>query len=122
MQHLFGGQAYQGRPSHYLSYNSWSPMGYSGPGSKFHPTGVPSKAWQCLEWSFDTTESRATFWWNGTELTAIGWKNPAGQPQFDFPDFRSLAIGWTEFHESETPWEVWIDEIAVGNERIGCDK
>jgi hypothetical protein len=55
MQHLFGGQAYQGRPSHYLSYNSWSPMGYSGPGSKFHPTGVHSKAWQCLEWSFDTT-------------------------------------------------------------------
>lgn len=122
MQHLFGGQAFTGKPDSYFSYNSWSPMGYSGPGSKYHPAGIPLRSWQCVEWTFDTTDSSARFWWNDSEMTAIAWKNPPTQPQFDLPDFRAVAIGWTEFHDAATPWEVWIDEIAIGPERIGCDR
>ncbi len=122
MQHLFGGQAFEGKPGNYLSYNSWSPQGYSGPQKGYHPVGVPLKSWQCVEWSFDTTLSQAQFWWNGAELTEIAFQNPPGMTKFDFPEFRSVSIGWVEFHDSASPWEVWIDEIALGAERIRCDR
>ncbi len=121
MQHNFGGEAYGGKPSTYLSYNSWSPAGYSG-FSKAHSVGIPLKAWQCVEWHYDTTQSKATFWWNGAELTSLGFTNPPGMTQFNFPDFTKVSIGWTEYHDPLSPWEVWIDEIALHSERIGCDR
>ncbi len=36
------------------------------------------------------------------------------------PTMRSASFGWNEFHTPATPWEVWIDDIAMDSKRIGC--
>lgn len=122
MQHHFGASSYDdGRAHSFLSYNSWSPKGYSGGKQEDHfPEALPFQSWECIEWKFDSTQSQATFWWNGRELKEIGFTNPAGQATFDFPQFDSISIGWTEFHDTDADWEVWIDEIALADQRIGC--
>lgn len=122
MDHYFGGQSRSGWEGAFTfpSYNSWSGSGgHGGPANAHHPVGFKVKSWECLEWSYDTPQNKATFWNNGTELTAIGFTN-AGKPVYDFPEMRAIAIGVTEFHSGDAPWEVWFDEFAIGPTRIGC--
>jgi hypothetical protein len=32
-----------------------------------------------------------------------------------------MTFGWAEYQAAATPWEIWIDEIAIDSKRIGCD-
>jgi hypothetical protein len=32
-----------------------------------------------------------------------------------------MSFGWAEAHGIVSPWEVWLDEIALDEQRIGCD-
>src|SRR5262249_39950519 len=86
-------------------------------------TTIPLKSWQCLEWYFNTPKNEARLWWNGQERTKLGWSDSrSNEPKYDFPEFKSLSIGWGTYQKPDAPFEVWIDEIAIGNERIGCDR
>jgi hypothetical protein len=80
------------------------------------------KVWHCVEWYFNTTTNEARFWWNGQERTALHWQGPpANQPQFTFPTLAAQSFGWAEYQVPATPWEIWIDELAIDTQRIGCD-
>jgi hypothetical protein len=39
---------------------------------------------------------------------------------YDLPQFTSVWMGWQEYQTSTEPFEMWIDEIAIDKERIGC--
>jgi hypothetical protein len=95
-----------------------------------HETGLSDKTaivapriWNCIEFYFNMDTQEARIWLNGTERPMLHWLNSMpGKPLFHFPtEIKSLSFGWTEYQPPQTPWEVWLDEIAVDSQRIGCD-
>jgi hypothetical protein len=89
------------------------------------PLGVPVKSWLCIEWMHkgDTNETR--FWWDAVEHPSLYTMpttphggNPA-QPYL-LPQFTSVWMGWQEYQTSTQVYEMWVDEIAIDKERIGC--
>jgi hypothetical protein len=86
-----------------------------------YSTSIPLKTWHCVEWYFDAPKNEARMWWNGQERPKLHWQdNRAGVPQYSFPTWSQLNIGW-EYYQMAGAYDVWIDEIAVDPQRIGCD-
>jgi hypothetical protein len=87
------------------------------------PMAVPTKQWLCIEWLHkgDTNETR--FWWDATEHPSLytsmtvhgGNNNP-----YILPQFTRVWLGWAEYQGTNEPFELWMDEIAIDKERIGC--
>jgi hypothetical protein len=96
-----------------------------------HETGLSDKGalvaprrWHCIEVYFDMPKQEARVWLNGEERTALHWLDSMpNMPLFKFPpEIKSLSFGWTEYQPPRTPFEVWLDDIAVDDQRIGCDE
>jgi hypothetical protein len=87
------------------------------------PLAVPTGQWVCLEWLHkgDTNETR--FFWDATEHPSLytsssmhgGNANP-----YLLPQFTAVWLGWQEYQPATEPFELWIDEIAIDKQRIGC--
>jgi hypothetical protein len=84
--------------------------------------------WVCVEWLHkgDTNETR--FYWDGVELpslhtTATDHGGPQGE-DYVLPEFESVFVGWWLYQPGTTPpeFDVWIDEVAMDAERIGCSR
>jgi hypothetical protein len=95
-----------------------------------HETGLSDKGalvlpkrWHCIEIYFDMDRQEARVWLDGQERTALHWLDSMPRmPLFKFPtEIKSLSFGWTEYQPPQTPFEVWLDDIAVDRQRIGCD-
>lgn len=99
---------------------------YQGP-------SVPAGSWACIEVAFlaDTPIDTLHAWANGTlvhEITSPDqWQNGTlpsgwmmGQPA-NWMDgyFVEVVLGWHSFSSAEN--ELWIDDIVLSNERIGCE-
>jgi len=87
------------------------------------PKPIPIKQWVCLEWMHkgDTKETR--LWLDGTEhpsLMTSTTMNGAGGKLYALPQFTQVAIGWHEWQTTTLKFELWVDEIAIDKERIGC--
>jgi hypothetical protein len=83
-----------------------------------------TKTWYCLEWYYDAPGNEARFWMDGVERTALHWTKAISKlgPQFNFPaEFQSVAFGFRNFQVSTTPFEVYIDDIALDSQKIGCN-
>jgi hypothetical protein len=92
---------------------------------KNKPVPVPTGQWLCVEWMHkgDTNETR--FWWDGVEHPSLYTKpstphggNPA-EP-YILPQFTSVWLGWQEYQTTTEQFELWLDEIAIDKDRIGC--
>lgn len=88
-----------------------------------------AREWICLEWLFkgDTSETRV--WIDGEEqeslhLTSTEFRagDQEGGKRFVHPSFDRLRIGWWLYQPEATPSpaKLWIDEVVVDDERIGC--
>jgi hypothetical protein len=79
---------------------------------------VPSNAWFCAEMFVDNAQRSATIWIDGAEAASVvnnNWNStwPA------FPTPTNVRLGfWGLQGASNT--QVWIDDVAVGTERVGC--
>jgi hypothetical protein len=90
--------------------------------------------WTCVEWFFDgkndadpTQAALPRMWLDGTELAwpmHFTYSEPAGAP----PPFRDkvrnftvVELGIVTWQNVPTPTSWWIDDVALGTERIGCD-
>ena len=87
------------------------------------PRTVPTGEWECIEWMHDSTDSTTKFWWDATEHTSLdttatshgGNTNP-----YNFPPPTAAWFGWQEYQASTEEFEMWVDEIAIDSQRIGC--
>ena len=87
------------------------------------PAGVPQKSWACIEWLHDGAANETRFFWDAVEHPSLhttasqhgGNANPYVMPAFD-----ALAIGWQEYQTTTETFEMWVDEIAIDSNRIGC--
>ena len=90
--------------------------------------------WTCIEWFFDgkndadpTQAALPRMWLDGQELAwpmHFTYSEPAGAPA-PFRDkvrnFTVIELGIVTWQNVPTPTSWWIDDVALGTERIGCD-
>ncbi|MFI9005647.1 hypothetical protein ACIGNX_00250 [Actinosynnema sp. NPDC053489] len=104
-----------------------------GVGADGGPTGdwtnwresAPSEAgaWQCVEWHMDASDNRITLWFDGvpkpdlTVSTRVHGGNPV---DFLFPRFDTVKLGWQLYQPNDATHDLWLDDIALGAQRIGC--
>jgi hypothetical protein len=87
--------------------------------------------WACLEWLFDGANAGSDqaadprLWLDGEELS---WPEqfvyPESEPrpfQEKAESFTVLEVGAYLYQGLTTPTSFWIDDLAVGTERIGCN-
>ncbi len=87
------------------------------------PNPVPSGKWVCIEWMHKGDTSETRFYWDDTEHPSLytspsmhgGNSNP-----FLLPQFTNVWIGWQEYQATTETFELWVDEIAIDSQRIGC--
>lgn len=106
-----------------------------GVGADGGPTGdwtnwresAPSRAgvWQCVEWRMDASDNRVSLWFDGVpqpDLTVSTRDHGGNDVDFLFPRFDTVKLGWQLYQGDPTPgrYDVWLDDIALGVERIGC--
>jgi hypothetical protein len=102
-----------------FNINTHTAEGEDGTADLVH--GFQPQRWYCIEFYFDTPRSEARFWINGVENTMLHWlKNRAGA--YIFPTLKTIRFGWAEYQGAKTPYESYIDEIAIDPNRIGCEQ
>ena len=115
-----------GSDQQYLGYSIFfgAPKYEFGPWSK---TRIVPNQWLCIELLEDgsdpTTEVRKV-WLNDTELSDLesdsakagGSANPNHLP----PQFDKVTFGVTEYHPTPTLSDMWIDDVRVSSQKIGC--
>ncbi len=87
---------------------------------------VPVGGWVCAEWHFDGSANRMQFWLDGVELSDLemnGTGQGCSQQSADFPwtapIFERIDLGW-ESYQADEARTLWIDDVVIGTERIGC--
>lgn len=87
----------------------------------------PEGRWSCMEWHFDGPDNLMEFWLDGTAISALtvndrgsGCIKPGLDGGWVFPQFDKLQLGW-EHYQTSIPIELWVDDVALDEQRIGCD-
>lgn len=82
---------------------------------------TPADGWQCWEWHVQPDDS-FDFYINGTEVDEMkivaGKAMKSGASFSPLPIMTKLSIGWQYFGSGMNSG--WIDEVALGPNRIGC--
>lgn len=85
------------------------------------PTG-----WTCLEWHFDTATDTMELYVDGALLddaTVVGQGdgcvNHGTGDNWYAPVFDTMRLGWEHYQQTDAK-ELWIDDVALDDERIGC--
>jgi hypothetical protein len=123
----YGGIANMGLGNWFL-FNVQSPGPEYGIDDNATPP-VPPRTWICMEWMWNGAASEARLWWDGTERpkmhvtpTTVGEGGTTLTPQYLMPQFRELYIGWAIYQNIAAGYEVWLDDIALDGQKIGCDR
>lgn len=77
--------------------------------------------WTLAEWYLDSETQTYRFFINGEQVDRISFMQ--GKEQYQGaeipPEFQTLSFGFTSYQNSVEGYTVWLDDIAVGKERIG---
>lgn len=87
------------------------------------PNAIPLGKWVCVEWQHSGATNETRFYWDAVEhpsLHTTADKNGGNGNPYILPQFTELWIGWAEYQASAENVEMWVDEIIVDKERIGC--
>jgi hypothetical protein len=91
--------------------------------------------WACVEWQFDGANGNEAgpadpkVWLDGTELTwpteftfdNSGMDKPERPAQDKAANFTLVETGIVMYQGLEVPTNWWIDDLAIGTQRIGCN-
>jgi hypothetical protein len=88
-----------------------------GSGYRYHYTND----WTLAEWSVDNTTQSYHLYINGQEVPDVARTNGATNfTRVELPEvFTSLSFGLYNYQPAGEGFVVWIDDIALGKERIG---
>ncbi|MES1204837.1 MAG: hypothetical protein ABUS79_02765 [Pseudomonadota bacterium] len=78
---------------------------------------IAEKTWHCIEWYMNSTTRETRLWWNDQERPKMHYLDGKAIP---FPTFTRFYLGWALYQTGTTPWEVWLDDLALHDQRIGC--
>ncbi len=128
----YGGQLHVASGGSQLMANSETPDSYNSVGPSTdcwqHANGkvVPVGRWACVEWRFDGAANGMRLWLDGQELadlavngTGQGCVKQSASFPWTAPTFERIDVGW-ESYQADDARTIWIDDLAIGTERIGC--
>jgi hypothetical protein len=84
-------------------------------GTVKYPLATPR--WECWEWHTSSTNA-LEFYIDGKIMPAM---TVTAANNWPFPTFKKMSLGFLSFRAGNNATETWIDEVAVGTNRIGCD-
>lgn len=88
---------------------------------------VNAGAWLCLELMEDGSNSdteRRKVWVDGDEIQDLSTDSAqaaGAEPNHRPPAFERVSVGVNEFFATPTLAEMWVDDVRVSRQRIGCD-
>jgi hypothetical protein len=89
-------------------------------------TAAPQGRWACLEWKFDGPNDAMQLWLDGYGVAGLaidgigeGCTGQDASYRWTAPTFREIYLGWETYLLDEAR-TLWIDDVALGTERIGC--
>ncbi len=87
------------------------------------PLESPDQTWFCLEWFYDGTPNanEARVFIDGVESKEMHQLDDFFPDVDQMPTYDPLYIGWGIYQPISFPYEVWIDDVAVHDQRIGCE-
>ena len=99
------------------SHNHGATFTEFGPRSQLQ---IVPMAWICMELlqGGDTTSTTRRVWVDGNELTDQKSNYTGRKP----PTFSLVSIGVLEYHTTPVLSDVWVDDVRVSKQPIGCDK
>jgi hypothetical protein len=127
----YGGIDNPGVPAHHFLFNYEKvprPQGFNelGIDDQDVPDGrarqIESATWHCVEWHYDVPNSEAQFFWDGVERPRLHPQGDVDGTAMTFPAFTSFNLGWTVYQGFSRPYDVWIDELVLSLERVGCQR
>ena len=77
-------------------------------------------AWHCAEWSVDVTTKSFRFFADSTEVTALAFAN---RTNAEMPTSYGAVILGATYYQTDVltgPFTMWIDDLAIDDNRIGC--
>jgi hypothetical protein len=93
---------------------------------------MPTGDWACMEWQFDAATDTMTFYLDDTQVTDLTVQNANDPPgngdgcisdgtagKWNFPVFDKVSLG-LELYQDDPARTVYIDDVALGTERIHC--
>jgi hypothetical protein len=93
-----------------------------------HSSGrvVPVGKWTCAEFHFNGANNEMQLWLDGADLPDLhvqkygqGCTGQAADYPWIAPTFTEVFVGW-ESYTLDEPRTIWIDDLAIGTERLGC--
>jgi len=120
------GTVQQAEGPHQFLYNVQPNGAEFGTGSPYDWTF--DGMWHCAEWHIDSAVQSYHFYFDGDEVSSIAIDNGAGNfGGSDIPSsFDQIFVGWSQY---QTPpdgqvmpqrYTVWLDDVAIGDQRVGC--
>jgi hypothetical protein len=76
--------------------------------------------WHCAEWHVRASDQSYEFYIDGTEVEDIAFSY-GGDDRAHIEEFDAIAVGWRNYQTADTPYESWFDDLAIDDERIGCE-
>ena len=111
--------------ANYYGFNAADQPQYSSstPGNYSDGVQMPRERWACVEVGYLGTAHELRIWLDDAEITRLkvtNWNplppNPAWSPAYE-----RVEIGF-EAYGGQGEIDIWYDEIAIGDHRIGCPK
>lgn len=87
-------------------------------------TPIPQNKWTCWQWLYDGAASTVEFYIdgvlqakvNGTAQGCVDGTNST----WTAPTFTTVRLGWVNYQSMPAAVDLWIDDVALGAERIAC--
>jgi hypothetical protein len=76
--------------------------------------------WHCAEWHVDANAQSVEFFYDGTKVEL--------KPGNDYPgaklpmSFAEVRLGWNNYQSAPPGFTAWVDDFAIGDQRVGCPK
>jgi hypothetical protein len=80
--------------------------------------------WYCAEWMYKGTAgaNESRLWVDGAERPKMHVTGSTFDGIYAMPTFNSLYVGWAIYQPMDGPYEVWIDDVAIDAQKLGCDR
>lgn len=78
--------------------------------------------WVCWELEYRAKDRVLSIWLDGKPVPAMGLpgEGKKATTPWVFPKIERISVGYQHAHALPTPLDVWIDDVAVDDRRIGC--
>ena len=110
-----------GNGNHFQYLYNVQPMGPEfGTGSDYN--WKFDDQWHCAEWRIDAPTQSYDFYIDGSLVEQISIANgPGNYAGSEIPDaFSEVRIGWINYQDAPPGFTAWIDDVALDDQRIGC--